>query len=106
HQRAAGGRLQTPRRREEQRGFVVIRSVFSKIKGGLERTRQGFVSQLRSLLRGKRLSAELIDELETRLIESDVGVHATRRLVEGIRADFKAGNMQKGEDALNYMKRE
>ncbi len=84
----------------------MIRSIFSKIKSGLERTRQGFVSQLRSLLRGKRLSAELIDELETRLIESDVGVHATRRLVEGIRAHFKAGNMQKGEDALEYLKRE
>lgn len=84
----------------------MIRSVFSKIKSGLERTRQGFVSQLRSLLKGKRLSAELIDQLETRLIESDVGVHATRRLVEGIRADFKAGNMQKGEDALDYLKRE
>ncbi|KAA0212335.1 MAG: signal recognition particle-docking protein FtsY [Leptolyngbya sp. PLA3] len=83
-----------------------MRSIFSKIKSGLERTRQGFVSQLRSLLRGKRLSAELIDELETRLIESDVGVHATRRLVEGIRAHFKAGNMQKGEDALEYLKRE
>lgn len=84
----------------------MIRSVFSKIRSGLERTRQGFVSQLRSLLRGKRLSAELIDQLESRLIESDVGVHATRRLIEGIRADFKAGNMSKGEDALDYLKRE
>lgn len=84
----------------------MIRSVFSKIKSGLERTRQGFVSQLRSLLTGRRLDAELINELEVRLIESDVGVHATRRLIEGIRADFKAGKMTRGEDALAYMKRE
>ncbi|MCL4220208.1 MAG: signal recognition particle-docking protein FtsY [Phycisphaerales bacterium] len=84
----------------------MIRSVFTKIKGGLERTRQGFVSQLRSLLRGQRLSPELISQLETRLIESDVGVHATRRLIEGIRTDFKSGHMSRGEDALEYLKRE
>jgi fused signal recognition particle receptor len=84
----------------------VIRGVFSKLKSGLGRTRRGFVGSLRTLLTGRRLDEQLIGELETKLIESDVGVRATRRLVDGIRADFRAGKMSRGEDALDYMKRE
>ncbi|RMH11273.1 MAG: signal recognition particle-docking protein FtsY [Planctomycetota bacterium] len=84
----------------------MIRSVFNKIKTGLERTRKGFVSQLRSLLTGRMIDESLIAELEKRLIESDVGVHATRRLIEGIREDFKAGKLTRGEDVLEYLKRE
>ena len=84
----------------------MIKSVFSKLKSGLGRTRRGFVGSLRTLLSGRRLDEALILELEKTLIESDVGVQATNRIVGGIRADFRAGKMSKGEDALDYMKRE
>ena len=83
---------------------------FSKLVGslktGLEKTRQTFVSGVRSILLGRKLDENLINELETRLIQADVGVQATRRLIDGIRADFKAGKMDKGEQALEYMKSE
>lgn len=84
----------------------MIKGVFSKLKSGLGRTRRGFVGSLRTLLTGRRLDEALIAELERTLIESDVGVTATKRLVDGIRAGFRAGKMNKGEDALDYMKRE
>ncbi len=84
----------------------LFKSVLGKLKQGLEKTREVFVQSLRSVLLGKRLSEELIDELESRLIQADVGVATTRRLVAGIRADFRAGRQQKGEDALEYLKRE
>lgn len=81
---------------------------FSKLvdtlKSGLEKTRQTFVAGVKSILLGRRLDENLINELETRLIQADVGVEATRRLIDGIRADFRAGKMDKGEQALEYMK--
>ncbi len=84
----------------------MIKSVFSKLKKGLGRTRESFVGQLRSLLTGRKLDEALIGELEQRLIESDVGVQATARLIDGVRTDFRAGKLTKGEDVLDYLKRE
>lgn len=84
----------------------VFRSAISKLRKGLERTRESFVSGLRSVLLGKRLDEDLIREIEARLIRGDVGVRTTRRLIDGIRADFKRGKMSRGEDALDYLKRE
>lgn len=81
----------------------------SKFKQGLERTREVLVSGatgLKSLLTGRRLDEELIQELEKLLLQSDVGVKGTRRLIDGIREDYKAGKMTRGEDVMEYMKRE
>ena len=58
------------------------------------------------MLAGRRLDAALITELEERLIKADVGVKTTGRLIEGIRADFKAGKLATGDDVLGYLKRE
>jgi fused signal recognition particle receptor len=77
-----------------------------KLKTGLEKTRQTFVSGLKSILLGRKLNEELITEIQTRLIQADVGVHATQRLIDGIRADFRAGKMTSGDQALDYMKAE
>ena len=77
-----------------------------KLKTGLEKTRQTFVSGLKSILLGRKLNEELITEIQTRLIQADVGVHATQRLIDGIRADFRAGKMTSGDQALDYMKSE
>ena len=84
----------------------LFKSAISKLKKGLERTRETFAAGLRSMLLGRDLDDQLIKDLEKRLIESDVGVKATTRLISGIRADYKAGTLKKGEDVLEYLKRE
>lgn len=84
----------------------LLKNAIGKLRSGLSRTREVFASGLRSMLLGKRLDEQLIRDLERRLIESDVGLAATRRLIEGIRADYKAGTLSKGEDVLEYLKRE
>ncbi|MFN7021955.1 MAG: signal recognition particle-docking protein FtsY [Phycisphaerales bacterium] len=80
-----------------------------KLKAGLSRTREVLVegvSGIRSLLLGRRLDEQLIAELEKALLTADVGVAATARLIDGIRADHKTGKLATGEDVLEYMKRE
>jgi fused signal recognition particle receptor len=86
--------------------MALFRKTIDTLKRGLGKTRETFVSGLRSILSGRTLDDELIREIEKRLIQSDVGVVATRKLIEGIRADYKAGTLTKGEDVIGYLKRE
>jgi fused signal recognition particle receptor len=83
----------------------LFRSAFDAIRKGLQRTAEAVGGQLRSLLLGKSLSEELIDEIESRLIAADVGVKAARELVAGLREEFRSGKVARGEDALEYLKR-
>lgn len=83
-----------------------FKSAISKLKQGLARTREAVVSGLRSMLLGRRLDEGLIGEIEVALIRADVGVKAAKRLTDGIRTDYRAGKMESGEDALEYLKRE
>lgn len=83
-----------------------FKSIISKLKQGLERTRESFVTGIRSILLGRRLDESLIAEVERRLIESDVGVRTASRLVTGIREAFRSGKMERGDQALEYIKTE
>ena len=84
----------------------LFKSVVSKVRRGIERTREGFVGSLRSLLIGRRVDEQLLSELERTLIESDVGVKTTMRLLDGIRQSWKGGEISSGEEVLAYLKRE
>lgn len=86
--------------------MALFRAITDRLKKGLGKTRDAFVSSLRSILTGRALDEALIKEIEKRLIQSDVGVSATRDLIESIRADYKAGKLTKGEDVLEHLKRE
>lgn len=86
-----------------------FRSLVDTFKKGLEKTRSVLVDGvqgLRNLLTGRRLDEALIAEIETRLLHADVGVKTTKVLIDGIRADFRSGKMETGDQALDYMKRE
>jgi fused signal recognition particle receptor len=82
----------------------IFKAIRERISGGLARTRESLASGLRSLLTGRRLDDDLIDEIEARLIQADVGVKATTRLIDSIRTDFKAGRLTRGEEVLDHLK--
>lgn len=81
-------------------------NILGKLKSGLEKTRDFLVGGLKSLLLGKRLDEALIGQIETRLLQADVGVKTTTRLVERIRADFRAGKIESGDQVLEFLKAE
>lgn len=81
-------------------------STVGAIKKGLSRTRDSFVGGLRSLLRGRKLSEEVIDEIESRLIQADVGVRTTTRLIEHLREQYRAGKVTQGEQVIGFLKTE
>ncbi len=83
-----------------------FKTIISKLKQGLDKTRESFVSGLRSILLGRKLDEQLISEIESRLIQADVGVKTTARLIDAIRSDFRSGKVDKGEQVLDYLKEE
>lgn len=87
-------------------------AVASKLRKGLAATRDAIVAGAQSLpgaaaglFRGS-IDDAVIAQIEERLLRADIGVQTTRRLVEGLRADHKAGRLSRGQDALAYLKRE
>ena len=93
--------------------MAFFRSLVDKLKHGfekgLERTRETFiggVQGLRNLLLGRTLDEALIDELQKTMLQADVGLATTTRLIDRIRADFRAGTIDRGEQVLDYLKSE
>ncbi|MGP1271957.1 MAG: signal recognition particle-docking protein FtsY [Phycisphaerales bacterium] len=86
--------------------MALFRSVLSRLGKGLAKTRETVFGGLVSRLTGRRLDEALIEEIHETLIKADVGVATSARLVEGIRTDYRAGRLSKGEDVLAYLKRE
>lgn len=84
----------------------IFKSIFSRVRDGLRRTREALGGGLRSLLVGRRLDDALIRELEARLIQADVGVKTAQRLIAGVREAHRAGRLERGEDVLDFLKRE
>jgi fused signal recognition particle receptor len=81
-------------------------SLKSRLQKGLAKTHAILTMDVMDLLRGRWLDEALINQVQQRLIQADVGLKTTTRLIDGIRADFKAGKMTKGDQVLEYLKRE
>lgn len=65
-------------------------SFFTRVKQGLTRTRSGLTDGLASLLLGKKaIDDDLLDDIETQLLTADVGVDATRKILDAITARLK-----------------
>lgn len=84
--------------------FFNFKSTVEKIRSGLARTRDAFTGSLRSMLFGRKLSEELIDDIETHLITADVGVATSTEIINDLRKEYRAGKVSKGEDAMEFLK--
>ncbi len=59
--------------------------LFGRLRAGLKRTRSGLTEGIASLLSGRRqIDDDLLEELETRLLVADVGVEATRTIIQDL----------------------
>ena len=70
--------------------------MFARLRRGLNKTGSRLRGGLASLTAGGgRIDAELLDDIETRLLSADVGIEATDAVIEGLRG--KLGRRQLGE---------
>ena len=89
-------------------GFLkkIAQVSLDKLKGGLAKTRDVFVGGLKSLLRGRKLDQALLEELEQRLIMSDLGVKATARIMEDLNQAWRDKKIDSGDQVLEFLKAE
>jgi fused signal recognition particle receptor len=59
---------------------------FGRLRARLNRGGASLARELRGLLQGRQISAELLEELEARLIGADLGVAVTTEILEELRA--------------------
>lgn len=76
--------------------------LFARLRHGLRKTRTTLFSGLGDLLKGKaKIDAELLEEIETRLIMADVGLESTTNLIDALADAGKRGDG--GVDQLNQV---
>jgi fused signal recognition particle receptor len=84
------------------------KGVVARLRERLARTRGGLVERVEALLgRKPAVDEEFFEELEAILLQADVGVKATTRLLSGLRARIAAGRSGLGAgDLMEHLKAE
>lgn len=62
-----------------------IRGFFKRLRAKLNQGPAWLTTDIAELLPGRKIDAEILDELETRLITADVGVEASSRILDDLR---------------------
>jgi fused signal recognition particle receptor len=81
-------------------------AILKKLIKGLSRTKQVLVGGLKSLLTGRQITPELLDELEATLIQADIGVHSATKICSDLQEAYKEKRIQKGEEVIDFLKDE
>ncbi len=82
----------------------LFKSTIAKLKQGLSRTRGGLISSLRAALTGKTLSPELLRDIEAKMLQADIGVVTSTKLINELREAWKKGDIKAGDQALAFLK--
>jgi len=86
--------------------MAIFKKTVEKLAAGLSRTRQMFIGSLRSLLSGRKLDDRLLDDLEETLIQADMGVASSMRIREDLQQAFADKKIEKGDQAIEFLKDE
>jgi fused signal recognition particle receptor len=62
-----------------------VRGFFKRLRAKLNTGPAWLTTDIKELLPGRKIDAQILDDLETRLITADVGVEATTRILEDLR---------------------
>lgn len=84
---------------DEKRGF------FSRLRAKLNQGDSWLAYDLAKLLPGRTIDAEVLEQLETRLLTADVGVEATERILAELRARVARKELKDLDALLQALKR-
>ncbi|MFP4224446.1 MAG: signal recognition particle-docking protein FtsY [Phycisphaeraceae bacterium] len=84
----------------------LFKAAFDKLKTGLTKTRTGSAARVRTILTGKKLSPELLRELEKAMIQADIGVRTAIEIRKDLQAAFERGEITEGDEALDFLKQQ
>ena len=79
----------------------------SKLTQGLTKTRSKLADGVKAIFRiGRKVDKQFLEELEETLILGDVGVAATKRIVEDLKTRYRDREIAAGDDLLGVIKRD
>jgi fused signal recognition particle receptor len=79
---------------------------FGRLREKLSRSANRLTGDFAALFRGRRIDAELLDELETRLIGADVGIAATGAVLEHLRTKMARRELADADALLAALRAE
>ena len=77
----------------------LFKATTGALRRSLHRTRQALTG-MGAYLRGRRLDEAVIEDIESRLLQGDVGLPATEKIIAALRARVQAGDDTDAHDAL------
>mgnify|MGYP004698902875 CR=1 FL=1 len=84
---------------------VEKRSFFISLKEKLFKSREGLFGTLKNIFIGKSIvDGEMYEELEDTLVQSDIGIEMTLKIVKDLKAEVKARGIKKPEDVYPVLK--
>lgn len=84
---------------------VEKRSFFISLKEKLSKSREGLFGTLKNIFTGKSIvDGEMYEELEDTLVQSDIGIEMTLKIVKDLKAEVKARGVKKPEDVYPVLK--
>jgi fused signal recognition particle receptor len=82
-------------------------SVFERIRQGLGKTRASLTGSMAGLFSvGKKIDADLLEEIETTLLMADVGVTATSEIIESLTDKLERNQLKDGEALKTALRNE
>lgn len=82
----------------------MFKSMFERIKKGLEKTKNQISESLSAISFGKKIDESLFEEIEFALLKADVGIDATEEIVEFLRKESKKRKTTEGEQLKELLK--
>jgi len=81
-------------------------NAFEKLRSSLSRTKDNLLGRISRIVAHRKIDDDLIDEIEEILIEADVGVKATARLIQKVREQARDHGVSEGEEVMALLKEE
>ncbi len=75
----------------------------NKLRQGLDKTRRSLVNQLKSIVGQGPLNDDAVEEIESLLLQADVGVAATDKVISALQAKLREETLPP-EQAISYLK--
>jgi len=77
---------------------------FDKLKKSLSKTKDNIIGRISQVVTGRKIDDDLLDEIEQILIEADVGVQATMRLLDNLREKARENKVSEADDVMSLLK--
>jgi fused signal recognition particle receptor len=82
------------------------KGIIARLRSRLGKSREGFSKRIRNILRGGKIDDDVFEDLEATLIQADLGVETTMKLVEKMRARVKSDKLKDAEQLYSVLEEE